>query len=208
MRPDAWSSVRPDTTPRGAMVHNRPMKRLLLPAVVLLALAASACVSAQAKGEPGGPALAPPAPPPHTVIPVEIAEPPATPPPPPAPSPVIVRPSPRPPAAKPEKPVEKPVEKPDPAAAPPSPVPAPVPPLQTTANVTELERNIRTRLTQASRDLDRTDYRALSAERRAQYGTAKRFIQQADEALKVKNLVFAEQLADKAATLAAALAQK
>jgi len=41
-----------------------------------------------------------------------------------------------------------------------------------------------------------------------QYDTAKRFIQQAEDALKAKNFVFAEQLADKAATLAAALAQK
>jgi hypothetical protein len=63
-------------------------------------------------------------------------------------------------------------------------------------------------MSQASRDLDRTDYRVLSSERRVQYDTAKRFIQQADDALKVMNLVFAEQLADKAATLAAALVQK
>jgi len=71
-----------------------------------------------------------------------------------------------------------------------------------------VEKAVRSRMAQASRDLDRTDYRALNTERRAQYDTAKRFIQQADEALRVKNLVFAEQLADKAATLAAALAQK
>ncbi len=63
-------------------------------------------------------------------------------------------------------------------------------------------------MAEAARDLDRTDYRALNAERRAQYDTARRFLQQADDALKVKNLVFAEQLADKAATLAAALTQK
>ena len=74
--------------------------------------------------------------------------------------------------------------------------------------MTELERAIRARMAQAGRDLDRTDYRALNAERRTQYDTAKRFLQQADDALKVKNLVFAEQLADKAATLAAALTQK
>jgi outer membrane biosynthesis protein TonB len=172
-------------------------------------MAASACVSAQAKGDAGGPALAPPAPPPHTIIPVEIVEEPAAPPAPPLPAPVIVRPSSRPRAAKPEKPAEKPVEKPDPGAAaiqPPAPVPAP--PLQTTANVTEVEKTIRARMAQASRDLDRIDSRALNPERRTQYDTAKRFLQQADDALKVKNLVFAEQLADKAATLAAALAQK
>ena len=35
--------------------------------------------------------------------------------------------------------------------------------------------------------------------------TAKRFIQQADEAMRTKNLVFARNLADKAAVLAAQL---
>jgi len=180
------------------------MSRLLCLFAVALAIAASACVSAQATGDPGGPALEPPAPPPHTIIPIEIVEEPAAPP--AAPTPVIVRPMARPPAPRPEKPAEKPAEKAEPLAA--APPPAPAPPLQTTANVTEVERAIRARMAQASRDLDRTDYRALTAERRAQYDTAKRFLQQADEALKVKNLVFAEQLADKAATLAAALAQK
>ncbi|MFO7691799.1 MAG: hypothetical protein R6V57_01820 [Vicinamibacterales bacterium] len=182
------------------------MSRLLCLAVVALAIAASACVSAQATGDPGGPALAPPAPPPHTIIPVEIVEEPAAPPAEPAPVPVIVRPMSRPPAPKPEKPAEKPAEKADPEAVPPP--PAPAPPLQTTTNVTEVEKAIRARMAQAARDLDRTDYRALNADRREQYDTARRFLQQADDALKVKNLVFAEQLADKAATLAAALAQK
>ena len=184
------------------------MKRLACAAVVALGLAASACASAQAKGDAGGPALAPPAPPPHTIVPVEFVEEPA-PPAPPSPEPTVVRPSSRRPAPKSDKPAEKPAEKPDLAAAPIQPAaPAQAPPLQTTANVTEVEKAIRARMAQASRDLDRTDYRPLSAERRAQYDTAKRFIRQADEALKVKNLVFAEQLADKAATLAAALAQK
>jgi hypothetical protein len=190
---------------RRAIGDNGVMRRLACLAVVALACAVSACVSAQAKGDPGGPALAPPTPPPHTIIPVEIVEEPASPPVSPAPTPVIVRPMARPPAPKPDKPVEKP----DPAAAaPPTAAPAPTAPLQTTANVTELERAIRARMAQAWRDLERTDYRALNAERRTQYDTAKRFLQQADDALKVKNLVFAEQLADKAATLAAALTQK
>jgi hypothetical protein len=184
------------------------MTRLVCAALVLLAVAASACVSAQPKTEPGGPALAPPAPPPHTIIPVEIVEQPAPPPAPPSPVPVIVRPSSHPPAAKPEKATEKPVEKTEPAVVPQPPAPVAASPLQTMANVTELEKHVRGQLTQASRDLDRVDYRTLSPERREQYGTAKRFIQQAEEALQVKNFVFADQLANKAATLAAALAQK
>jgi outer membrane biosynthesis protein TonB len=140
---------------------------------------------------------------------VEIIEEPAAPPAPPLPVPVIKRPSSRPRGAKPEKPAEKPVEKPDPAAVSiPPPAPVPAPPLQTTANVTEVEKTIRARMTQARRDLDSIEARALNPERRTQYDTAKRFLQQAEDALKVKNLVFAEQLADKAVTLAAALAQK
>jgi hypothetical protein len=39
-----------------------------------------------------------------------------------------------------------------------------------------------------------------------QYDTAKRFIRQADDAVKSKNLVFAKNLADKAAVIAAQLA--
>ena len=181
------------------------MRRLAFASVVVLALAAAACVSAQAKGDAGGPALSPPAPPPHTVIPVEIVEEPPAPPAPPLPAPVIVRPSSRPRAAKPEKPAEKP----DPAAVSiPPPAPVPAPPLQTTANVAEVEKTILKRMAEAKRDLDGIEARALNPERRTQYDTAKRFLQQAEDALKVKNLVFAEQLADKAATLAAALAQK
>jgi hypothetical protein len=184
------------------------MRRLASVAVVVLALAAAACVSAQAKGEPGGPTLAPPAPPPHTVIPVEIVEEPAAPPAPPLPAPPVQS-SPRQRVPKPGNPAEKPVDKPDPAAVPTLPAAAvPAPPLQTTANVNEVEKTIRARMAQARRDLELTDSRALTPERRAQYDTAKRFLLQADDALKVKNLVFAEQLADKAATLAAALAQK
>jgi outer membrane biosynthesis protein TonB len=184
------------------------MSRLARLLVVALALSASACVTARAKGEPGGPALAPPDPPPHTVIPVEIAAEPPAPTVPSSPTPVIVRPSARPPAPKPEKPTEKPVEKPDPAAAIPPPVPpVAAPPLQTTANATAVEKTIQARMEKAASDLDQTDRGKLNDERRTQYDTARRFLQQAGEALKAKNLVFAEQLADKAATLAAALRQ-
>jgi hypothetical protein len=183
------------------------MSRLACALLVALALAASGCVSARAQGEPGGPALAPPDPPPHTVIPVEIVESTPAPPSPASPTPVIVRPSSRAPAPKPEKPAEKPVEKP-PDAAPPPAAPPPAPPLQTTTNVNEMETKIRRRMNEAKFNLDRTGRATLNAERQEQYDSAWGFLRQAEEALKVKNLVFAEQLADKAATLAAALAPK
>ena len=61
-------------------------------------------------------------------------------------------------------------------------------------------------LTRANNDLSRVDYRALNNDARTQYDTAKRFVQQADRALREKNLVFAKSVADKAAALAAQLA--
>ena len=62
------------------------------------------------------------------------------------------------------------------------------------------------RSTRATADLNRVDYRALNADARTQYDTAKRFIRQAEDAVRAKNLVFAKNLADKAAALAAQLA--
>ena len=60
-------------------------------------------------------------------------------------------------------------------------------------------------LTRAARDLNRVDYGRLSADGRAQYQQSKRFSQQAEQALKDRNFVFATTLADKAATLATEL---
>ena len=72
----------------------------------------------------------------------------------------------------------------------------------------ELERGIRATLARASADLDRVDYRRLGADARTQYDTAKRFILQADDAVRAKNLVFARNLADKAFALATQLLGK
>lgn len=99
-----------------------------------------------------------------------------------------------PPSAEPARPVE------DASKTPPT--------LQTTPPGAEgeMERIIRQQLQRASNDLGRIDYRALSADAKTQYDTAKRFVQQADEALHARNLVFAKTVADKAAALAAQLA--
>ncbi len=87
---------------------------------------------------------------------------------------------------------------------------APRPPttLQTTPAGAEgeVERAIRAVIARAKTDLNRVDYRALKADGRTQYDTAKRFIQQAEDALKKRNLVFARSLADKALGVAAQLA--
>jgi hypothetical protein len=93
----------------------------------------------------------------------------------------------------------------DPAPAPPPTDVTPPRTLQTTANVEAVERKIRTTLTDASRRLGRIDYRGLSVEGKAQYDIAKRFVEQAEEALVAKNLLFASQLADKASVLAVLL---
>ncbi len=66
----------------------------------------------------------------------------------------------------------------------------------------EAEQRVRASLAQASRDLSRINTRALNAEAKAQYDIARRFVEQAGDALRAKNFVFAGQLADKASNLA------
>jgi hypothetical protein len=163
-------------------------------AILLTALSAAGCAIAHARTI--GPALDTPAPPPR-VVPV------ATPPidsqpivaPPvgevqtPAPAAIAAEPPP-PPAAAPERP---------PAAA-----PAPLT-LQTTTDPAAAEQRTRASLASATRDLGRIDVRSLSPDARTQYNLARRFVAQASDALKAKNYEFAQQLADKAATLAALL---
>jgi hypothetical protein len=91
------------------------------------------------------------------------------------------------------------------AVAAPAPAPTPPPALQTTANPTEAEQRTRAALENAKRDLGRIDVRRLSTDARAQYDIARRFVQQAEDALRARNPVFAEPLADKAAQIAALL---
>jgi hypothetical protein len=171
----------------------------------------SGCVRAQAKITPDGP-LEMPAPPAREVEPIESEPPPpvplaqeparntpARPRPTPTPTPPRTE-APRPEPARPEtQPVEaKPVEDP----------PRPPTTLQTTPPTAEgeVERLIRASIAKANADLNRVDYRALNNDARNQYDTAKRFIRQADDAMRAKNLVFAKSVADKAAALAAQLA--
>ncbi|MNC89243.1 hypothetical protein D3C83_51490 [compost metagenome] len=54
--------------------------------------------------------------------------------------------------------------------------------------------------------MNRVNYQRLSEEGKKQYDQAKRFHEQADDALKEKNFILAMTLADKAAQLAAELA--
>jgi outer membrane biosynthesis protein TonB len=177
--------------------------------LLLLPLLASGCAHAQAKTTAAVP-LEMPAPPPRDVEPVEADAPP--------PMPLAQEPAHNPPGrprtpvrTEPAKPdVAKPDAPPDtpkPADEPPKPAPAPQPTLQTAPTTTEIEmeRAIRGTLARAMADLNRVDYRALNTDARTQYDTAKRFVNQADDAIRAKNFVFAKNVADKAAALAGQL---
>jgi outer membrane biosynthesis protein TonB len=185
----------------------------LLPfCLAALPLVLTGCAHAAAKTTPDMPALAMPPPPPHDVEAVEVE------PPPPVPlateparnTPARARPAPaprpEPPKAEPPKPDQPAVV--EPPTPPEEPPPHPPTTLQTTPATAEgeVERNIRASLQRASADLNRVDYRALNADARIQYDQAKRFVRQADDAIRTKNLVFAKNLAEKAATIAAQLA--
>jgi outer membrane biosynthesis protein TonB len=185
----------------------------LRPAVLLFCLAAvplAGCTHAQAKSTPDMPPLNMPAPPPRDVEPSDVEVPP--------PLPLVAEPAHNPPARPRPTPAPRTEPKPEPPkpeqppAEPPKPAEEPIirPPtiLQTTPAAVEgeVERSIRASLQRASADLNRIDYRALNADARTQYDTAKRWVRQADEAIRAKNLVFAKSIAEKAATIAAQLA--
>jgi outer membrane biosynthesis protein TonB len=200
--------------PRGLLLTVAAVVVLLTPPL----LSGCAHANAQAKTTPDAP-LDMPAPPPREAEPNDAET--------PTPMPLVAEPArnsaarPRqtpsrepaktePPKTEPAKP-----ETPKPETPPPADLPKPIDEpakapttLQTTPATAEgvVERAIRASLTRATADLNRIDYRALNADARTQYDTAKRFISQADGAIRSKNLVFAKNLADKAAALAAQLA--
>ena len=88
------------------------------------------------------------------------------------------------------------------------PPPPPAPPLTLTptpGTEAKTEASIRALLGQVARDLGRVNPSGLSGDSRTQYDAARRFVEQSEEALKVRNLVYASKLADKAAAMAAVL---
>ena len=174
-------------------------------AVSLAGALTTGCLRGQAKTLPEVP-LEVPAPPPRSVEVREPEEPPivSLPEEPVRSTPTLPR-RPTPPRAdsrpeaRPEVPEPRPAD--DAARTPP-------PTLQTTPaqQAGEAEQRIRLLLTQANADLNRIDMQALNADARQQFDTARRFVAQAEEALRTRNLVFATNLADKAAALAGQLA--
>jgi hypothetical protein len=191
------------------MMETRQLRRLLgIPVLGFGIVAVSGCVKTSAKTVPDGPPLEVPAPPARVIAPADepIATAPAEPlEPAPAPSSTTRRPIRRPanaePAQKPE-PIP-PADAPLPQVAPPEPaVTAPPPTLRAPGSA---EKPIRDLVSRAQRDLSRVDYAKLTEAGKTQYEQSKRFVQQAEQALKEQNFVFAQTLADKAATLAAEL---
>ena len=174
--------------------------------LALAAAGASACVKSKPVLAADGPPLAMPAPPSRVFAPPQEPVPVETPPPEIA---DVEPPKPAPPRPARPRPVPAEAAKPEPEPAPVAAAPVPDPPreLRTTPSAADAnaERQVRDLLAKAHRALGRFEYRKLSNEGRSQYDQAKRFAEQADQAIKERNFVFAATLAEKAATLASQL---
>jgi hypothetical protein len=176
--------------------------------VVAAACGVGACSKARAQTVPDGPPLAMPLPPPRVVTPMEepLAAVPIT-----TEVPAAAGPA-TPPARTPPRKADTAAAAPPQTAPAVTPAPTPVvePPRASRPTAHELaeEKRIRGVLARATRDIGRIDYRRLSNEGRAQYDQSKALAEQAEQAVKDRNWVFADTLADKAATLAAELVDR
>ena len=172
-------------------------------AIMLLTASLGACAAkAQVRSEAPLPMLDPPPPPPRVVAVYT-----------PEPEPIVPTPAVEPaaPVRPPSRP-SRPEQKPEPAATTPETVESAVRPATPSLTLTPTPGSesttaaaIRDLLGRATRDLGRVNSASLNSDGRAQYDTARRFIQQAEEALRASNIVYAGKLADKAATMAAVL---
>jgi hypothetical protein len=183
----------------------------LIAGVIGAALTVGGCSRPQPRLTPELPALEVPPPPPRVVEAAETE---------PAPTVGVVQdtapaPAPRPkpvPAAPPRsepKPEPPRVEGPPADAAKPAEEPPKTQPTLQTApsqREREIEANVRRLMESATRDLQSVSPNRLNSDAKGQYESARGFLRQADEALKVRNLLLAETVADKAAKLAAELA--
>jgi hypothetical protein len=180
-----------------------PMQVVRVVSLVLLTATLGACAAkAQVRTEVELPLLEPPPPPPRVVA--EYPE----------PEPLPVTPAVE--AATPAKPParqSRAEQRPEPITAAPEPTevaarPSPAASLTLTptpGSEAQTVSAIRGLMGRAARDLSRVNTNALNADGRSQFEMARRFLEQAEEALKIPNIVFAGRLADKAATMAAIL---
>lgn len=178
------------------------MRPVRLVSLVLLTASLGACAAkAQVRTEVELPLLEPPPPPPRVVTsyPEEPEVLPAAP---------VVEAAPARPPGRPARPEARPEmpSAPDPVADVAKPAPPPSLTLTPTpGSEAQTAAAIRELMARATRDLGRVNAAALNADGRAQVEAARRFLQQADDALRARNVVFAGKLADKAATMAAVL---
>jgi hypothetical protein len=170
---------------------------LFVPVVVSL-VGASGCLRAEAKSPGATPALAVPAPPSRTLVAVSAE-------PDPVPAPVNPSASTNPPP----RPADPPAPtKPPPAATPPTTPPAapvveaPPPVLQTSSNAGVMEAKIKESLDETERELKGVNQAGLTREAKDHLNTAMSHVRAARQALVIKNFLFAQELAGKAATLA------
>lgn len=175
------------------------LARLVVSACVLST--ALACTKAQAKTP-----MPPPAPPPALKTPNAPAR--------------LIVPQPLPPAAAtepaapqpprdPQRQTPRPADKPvTPPTTPPAAVPDPPVVVQTQQNADALEQQARRQIASARTFLSAVKYDALSASARSTYENVQGFIRQAEQSIRIKNFVFAAELADKAAELARELARQ
>ncbi len=182
------------------------MRRVLV--LICFAVALTACGKQRVATQPDLPPLAPPPPPPRIVAPPDTSEQPPEPVPEPDRKPSH-RVPPRNEAAR-EPPPKPEAPKPQTPVTPTPPVRDEAPPpttLQTKPPATQakMDQQARGLLAQAKKDLSRVDQRSLNADGKGQYETARRFVEQAEQALKERNFVLALELADKAATIAGVL---
>lgn len=182
------------------------MRRFLLAACVSASLLVVGCAKPRAQVELPLPELMPPPPPPRVVA---IYDPEIEPPPPTEPEPVEEAQPPRPRPVRPRTtPEAENGGKQEPARTEPDRQRAPQSSLTlkpVPGSETKTEASIRALLGTTSRNLARVNVGGLDNDGRTQYDTARGFLQQAEDALKTGNLVFAGKLADKAATMAAVL---
>jgi hypothetical protein len=172
-------------------------------------VSSSACATATANAPVQRQPLDTPPAPPRVITPLPVPELPVVEP--PAEDPSTAKPSappkPRPQASNANKPEPKPVE-PPPAEPPATPPPAPTPPTPTLTtppaqgDANAVTRQIRDSIERTRRTLEKIDYRPLSTDRKKAYDDSRLFATQAEDAIKVNNLVFARELADKAERLA------
>ena len=168
----------------------------------LLASVTACGAKAKAASLPDGPPLAIPHPPAHEIAVEQVAEAPQPQPPAPEPEPLPSRPA----TTVTTKPKPEPKETPAAAVQPTPPPPAPIeaPAVRATVSPAD-ERRVGELLSRAASDLKRVNYQRLSTEGKSQYDQSKRFSDQAQQAIKERNVVYALTLAEKAADIAAEL---